>query len=72
MKRLFGTDGVRSLAGAYPLDDETVGRIGGALVRCLPRERRPPRVLVGRDTQRPWFVDRTGRWIGWLRRPVGP
>ena len=51
MKRLFGTDGVRGLAGAFPLDDGTVERIGRALVRSLPREGQPPRVLVGRDTR---------------------
>jgi phosphoglucosamine mutase len=51
MKRLFGTDGVRGLAGEFPLDQDTVARIGAALVRCLPHEERPPRVLVGRDTR---------------------
>jgi phosphoglucosamine mutase len=51
MKRLFGTDGVRGLAGEFPLDQDTVARIGAALVRCLPQAGRPPRVLVGRDTR---------------------
>jgi len=51
MKRLFGTDGVRGLAGEFPLNEETVARIGRALVRCLPQEGRPPRLLVGRDTR---------------------
>ena len=30
--RLFGTDGVRGTAGEYPLDHETVARLGAALV----------------------------------------
>jgi phosphoglucosamine mutase len=56
MKRLFGTDGVRGLAGEFPLDQTTVERIGRALVGSLPPEGRPaggrpPRVLVGRDTR---------------------
>jgi len=51
MKRLFGTDGVRGLAGGFPLDAATVARIGQALVRCLPLRGRPPRILVGRDTR---------------------
>jgi hypothetical protein len=28
--------------------------------------------LVGWDTDRPWFVDRTGRRIGWLRTALDP
>ena len=32
--RLFGTDGVRGVAGAYPLDASTVRRLGAALVRA--------------------------------------
>jgi phosphoglucosamine mutase len=35
--RLFGTDGVRGVAGRYPLDRATVRRLGAALVRALPR-----------------------------------
>jgi 5-methylcytosine-specific restriction endonuclease McrA len=28
--------------------------------------------LVGRDSERPWFEDRTGRWVGWLRTALDP
>jgi phosphoglucosamine mutase len=51
MKRLFGTDGVRGTAGQFPLDDETVERIGAALARTLMKDGRPPRVVIGRDTR---------------------
>jgi phosphoglucosamine mutase len=54
MARLFGTDGVRGTAGKYPLDADTVARLGAALVRALPPgERRGdrPRLVVGRDTR---------------------
>ena len=58
--RLFGTDGVRGRAGEYPLDHETVARLGGALVRAMSGtmsgERRL-RFLVGRDTRE------SGEWI---------
>ncbi|NQW02466.1 MAG: phosphoglucosamine mutase [Acidobacteria bacterium] len=56
--RLFGTDGIRGSAGAWPLDPPTVARIGGAVVRALayPAER-PVRLLVGRDTRE------SGEWI---------
>jgi phosphoglucosamine mutase len=55
--RLFGTDGVRGIAGKYPLDSTTVRRLGAALIRALPRELGSPRVLIGRDTREsgPWI-----------------
>ena len=55
--RLFGTDGVRGVAGRYPLDPATVRRLGAALVRALPHGSEPPRLLVGRDTRE------SGAWI---------
>src|SRR4051812_35991505 len=56
--KLFGTDGVRGTAGAYPLDRATVRRLGAALVRALPRgPAGGPRLLVGRDTRE------SGGWI---------
>ena len=54
---LFGTDGIRAVAGEYPLDHETVRRLGAALIRALPRGAEAPRVLVGRDTRE------SGTWI---------
>ena len=52
--RLFGTDGVRGVAGRSPLDPPTVRRLGAALVRALGG---PSRLLVGRDTRE------SGSWI---------
>jgi phosphoglucosamine mutase len=54
---LFGTDGIRGTAGRYPLDRATVRRIGAALVRTLPRNSAPCRILAGRDTRE------SGAWI---------
>ncbi len=52
MKRLFGTDGIRGVAGEYPLDDATVTRIGRALAESLrATSAGPPRVVIGRDTR---------------------
>jgi phosphoglucosamine mutase len=53
--RLFGTDGVRGTAGEYPLDHETVARLGAALVRGMHRP--GLRFIVGRDTRE------SGEWI---------
>src|SRR3954470_17964880 len=59
-QRLFGTDGVRGRAGDYPLDHETVARLGAALVRAMGGAGdagRGLRFVVGRDTRE------SGEWI---------
>jgi phosphoglucosamine mutase len=55
--KLFGTDGIRGVAGDYPLDPATVRRLGAALVRALPHGTVSPRLLIGRDTRE------SGAWI---------
>ena len=61
MHRLFGTDGVRGKAGEYPLDHETIARLGAALVRALRASSLdrsgPLRFIIGRDTRE------SGEWI---------
>lgn len=61
MKRLFGTDGIRAVAGEPPLDAPTVRRFGVALAEVLAAEHGglPPRVVFGRDTREsgPWLRD---------------
>ena len=58
MKKLFGTDGIRSHAGEFPLDEKTVRSIGASLARQF-REKlgRDPRFITGRDTRE------SGEWI---------
>jgi len=58
-KRLFGTDGIRAVAGDEPLDPATVRRLGVALVRCLGGDEGGKRVVLGRDTREsgPWLRD---------------
>jgi phosphoglucosamine mutase len=57
MKKLFGTDGIRAVAGKYPLDQPTIFLLGRALVNLLREEGLEPRVLIGRDTREsgPWI-----------------
>ncbi len=50
-RKLFGTDGIRGVAGAFPLDPETTFAIGGALARHLARNAGLRRVVIGRDTR---------------------
>jgi phosphoglucosamine mutase len=60
MKRLFGTDGIRAIAGNAPLDPPSVRKFGLALAKVLTaRLSHPPRVVCGRDTREsgPWLRD---------------
>jgi phosphoglucosamine mutase len=48
----FGTDGIRGVAGEYPLDPATVLKIGRAIGLWLRQNASEgPRVLIGRDTR---------------------
>ncbi|MGE5326676.1 MAG: phosphoglucosamine mutase, partial [Deltaproteobacteria bacterium] len=51
--QLFGTDGVRGVAGEYPLDRATVQRLARALGTVLARSsgERPLKVVLGEDTR---------------------
>jgi phosphoglucosamine mutase len=50
-KKLFGTDGIRAVAGAFPLDQPTISRLGQALVGLLEKKGLGAKVLIGRDTR---------------------
>ncbi|HEY3927675.1 MAG TPA: phosphoglucosamine mutase, partial [Candidatus Koribacter sp.] len=51
VRQLFGTDGIRGVAGEYPLDAHTVFAIGRALGSRLAAQHASPRVLIGQDTR---------------------
>src|ERR1035438_5588370 len=51
MRQLFGTDGIRGVAGEYPLDRRTVYAIGRALGQRLAGRDAAARVLIGQDTR---------------------
>ena len=58
MRQLFGTDGIRGVAGQAPLDETTVYSTGVALARSLRETHDPVRVLIGMDTREsgPWIA----------------
>ena len=58
-RKLFGTDGIRGVAGEYPLDGSTVFAIGRALGDHLSYGRRRPQVVIGQDTRESsgWIAD---------------
>ncbi len=51
MKKLFGTDGIRAVAGQPPLDAPTIYAIGLALAQTLAATTPSPRILLGMDTR---------------------
>lgn len=51
MKALFGTDGIRGEAGKFPLDSETVKKIGESLADHLIQSGKGAVIVVGRDTR---------------------
>ncbi|MGE0129172.1 MAG: phosphoglucosamine mutase [Blastocatellales bacterium] len=58
MGEFFGTDGIRGVAGQYPLDQPTIERIGYSLaVELTKRLNRAPQIIIGRDTRE------SGGWI---------
>ncbi len=59
-KQLFGTDGIRGVAGEYPLDRATVYAFGLALGREATAAQGSPEIAIGRDTRE------SGGWIAEL------
>ena len=58
MRKLFGTDGIRAIAGEAPLDKPTIYAIGVALATKLAEAHHPVRVIMGMDTREsgPWIA----------------
>jgi phosphoglucosamine mutase len=59
-RQLFGTDGIRGVAGEFPLTPDSVYWIGRAQGHDLVRVNAKPRVLIGQDTRisSRWIADR--------------
>jgi phosphoglucosamine mutase len=59
MRQLFGTDGIRGVAGEYPLDRATAFAVGVALARWIGTHHLDPEVVLGIDTREsgPWIAE---------------
>ena len=59
-RQLFGTDGIRGVAGEFPLTRDSVYWIGRALGHDLVRMNARARVVIGQDTRESssWIADR--------------
>jgi phosphoglucosamine mutase len=51
MKKLFGTDGIRGLAGSEEMDEKLAFKLGKALVRYCLTNKIKPEIIIGRDTR---------------------
>lgn len=51
MRKLFGTDGIRAIAGEAPLDRKTIYAVGLALAHQVNGTHQAPRVVLGMDTR---------------------
>jgi phosphoglucosamine mutase len=58
MRKLFGTDGIRAIAGEAPLDKKTIYAVGLALAAKLAETSKHVRVIMGMDTREsgPWIA----------------
>jgi len=59
-RQLFGTDGIRGVAGEFPLTQDSVYWIGRALGHDLVRINAKARAVIGQDTRASshWIADR--------------
>ncbi len=59
-RQLFGTDGIRGIAGEFPLTAESTFVIGGALGHNVLKANPKARVVIGQDTRESshWIADR--------------
>ena len=57
-RQLFGTDGIRGIAGEYPLDKNITWALGRALAEWARHHAENPQVLIGMDTREsgPWIA----------------
>src|ERR1700678_772366 len=65
-RQLFGTDGIRGVAGEFPLTLESTYLIGRALGHDLVRNARGAQAVIGQDTRESsaWIADRVAEGLG--------
>ena len=51
MRKYFGTDGIRGVAGIAPLDPESLVILGKAIAKVFLNSPRKHRILIGKDTR---------------------
>jgi phosphoglucosamine mutase len=66
LRQLFGTDGIRGVAGEFPLTTESTYLIGRALGHDLVRATGTAKAVIGQDTRESsgWIADRVAAGLG--------
>src|SRR5208283_4951784 len=64
-RQLFGTDGIRGVAGEFPLTKQSTYLIGRALGHDLMRTAPRPQAVIGQDTRQSsgWIADRVAEGL---------
>jgi phosphoglucosamine mutase len=64
-RQLFGTDGIRGVAGEFPLTKQSTYLIGRALGHDLVRMQPRPQAVIGQDTRESsrWIADRVAEGL---------
>ena len=64
-RQLFGTDGIRGVAGEFPLTTQSTYLIGRALGHDLVRNNAKPQAVIGQDTRESsrWIADRVSEGL---------
>src|SRR5579871_2857624 len=64
-RQLFGTDGIRGVAGEFPLTKQSTYLIGRALGHDMLREGKKPQAVIGQDTRQSsrWIADRVAEGL---------
>ncbi len=51
MAKLFGTDGIRGVANAYPMTTDLAMKVGLSTAYIFKRNHRRPKIIIGKDTR---------------------
>lgn len=70
-RKFFGTDGVRAVAGEFPLTAQWVQHLGAAAGEVLTRYHHKPQVVIGKDTRRSGDMLEAALAAGLMSRGVG-
>ena len=66
MKNLFGTDGIRGRTNSYPIDAETLLKIGIAAGNIIGKSLEKPKVIIGKDTRRSGYMVENALTAGFI------
>lgn len=69
-RKLFGTDGIRGVANAYPMTPEMILRLGKAIAHVLSYKNGKHRIIIGKDTRLSGYMFETALTTGMVSMGV--